>query len=134
MGEKYQIKIREYEHKTTQMCTEKYLDYPIRTRIWVMQGLQKNLILSIFWGCKCLLILIWYYSKATHYYRETWKCPLENGKFFRGLFLCLYSFLHFLCGSCLPQSSAFCGKFSFHFCRNSIISIQNKIISFCYHI
>lgn len=25
MGEKYQIKIREYEHKTTQMCTEKYL-------------------------------------------------------------------------------------------------------------
>ena len=32
MGEKYQIKIREYEHKTTQMCTEKYLDYPIRTR------------------------------------------------------------------------------------------------------
>ena len=35
MGEKYQIKIREYEHKTTQMCTEKYLDYPIRTRVWV---------------------------------------------------------------------------------------------------
>ena len=33
MGEKYQIKIREYEHKTTQMCTEKYLDYPIRTRV-----------------------------------------------------------------------------------------------------
>lgn len=31
--EKHQIKFREYEYKTTQMCTEKCLDYPIRTRV-----------------------------------------------------------------------------------------------------
>lgn len=33
--EKYQIKFREYEYKTIQMCTGKHLDYLIRTRIRV---------------------------------------------------------------------------------------------------
>lgn len=42
MGEKYQIKIREYEHKTTQMCTEKYLDYPIRTRVRISWSIVKT--------------------------------------------------------------------------------------------
>ena len=31
--EKHQIKFREYEYKTTQMCTGRRLDYPIRTRV-----------------------------------------------------------------------------------------------------
>lgn len=48
MGEKYQIKIREYEHKTTQMCTEKYLDYPIRTRIRIKYMSQEMPILRAF--------------------------------------------------------------------------------------
>ena len=31
--EKYQIKFREYKYKIAQMCTEKYLDYSVRTRV-----------------------------------------------------------------------------------------------------
>lgn len=34
--EKYQIKFREYKYKTTQMCTEKCLDYINRTRVWIV--------------------------------------------------------------------------------------------------
>ena len=44
--EKYQMEFREYEHKTTQMCTEKYLDYLIRTRVWITDIIPRHPPLS----------------------------------------------------------------------------------------
>ena len=40
--EKYQIKFREYEYKTIQMCTGKHLDYLIRTRVGIISEARKS--------------------------------------------------------------------------------------------
>ena len=50
--EKYQIKFREYKYKIAQMCTEKYLDYSVRTRVWVAWKIAEKPINKGFAGCR----------------------------------------------------------------------------------
>ena len=58
---------------------------------------------------------------------------MPSGKWwvFQGAVFMSLFFLHFLCCSCLPQSSAVCGQFSSHSWYSSISSMDNRFLRSC---